>query len=128
MPTLDDIYLAYLDCLNRQAFEELGTFVDDAVEHNGRPFGLSGYRAMLVKDFADIPDLRFEAQILISNATRIAARLLFDCMPKATFMDLPVNGRRVQFSEHVFYEFEHTKIRKVWSIVDKAAIERQLGR
>ncbi|WP_371507034.1 ester cyclase [Agrobacterium sp. NCPPB 925] len=34
----------------------------------------------------------------------------------------------MQFSEHVFYEFEHTKIRKVWSIVDKAAIERQLGR
>lgn len=56
MPTLQDIYLAYLDCLNRQAFDELGTFVADNVEHNGRPFGLSGYRDMLENDFADIPD------------------------------------------------------------------------
>ena len=42
-------------------------------------------------------------------------------------MDLPVNGRRVQFCEHVFYEFEHNKIRRVWSVIDKVAIERQLG-
>ncbi len=126
MPTLQDIYLAYLDCLNRQAFDELGTFVADNVEHNGRPFGLSGYRDMLVNDFTDIPDLRFEAEILVSDATRIAARLSFDCTPKSTFMGLPVNGRRVQFCAHVFYEFEHMKIRSVWSVIDKAAIERQL--
>lgn len=126
MPTLQDVYLAYLDCLNRQAFDELGTFVDDTVEHNGRPFGLSGYRDMLMKDFADIPDLRFEAEILVSDANRIAARLEFNCTPRATFMDLPVNGRQIQFYEHVFYEFEHRKIRKVWSVIDKAAIEYQL--
>lgn len=127
MPTLQDIYLAYLDCLNRQAFDELGTFVADNVEHNGRPFGLPGYRDMLENDFADIPDLRFEAEILVSEATRIAARLPFDCTPKSTFMGLPVNGRRIRFCEHVFYEFEHMKIRSVWSVIDKPAIERQLG-
>lgn len=127
MPTLQDIYLAYLDCLNRQAFDELGTFVADNVEHNGRPFGLSGYRDMLVNDFTDIPDLRFEAEILVSDATRIAARLPFECTPKASFMGLPINGRRVQFCEHVFYEFAYNKIRRVWSVIDKPAIERQLG-
>ncbi|UYZ08999.1 ester cyclase [Agrobacterium salinitolerans] len=127
MQTLNDIYLAYLDCLNRQDFDDLGTFVDDTVEHNGWPFGLSGYRDMLENDFTDIPDLRFEAEILVSEATRVAARLSFDCTPRATFMDLPVNGRRFQFCEHVFYEFEHMKIRRVWSVIDKAAIERQLG-
>ncbi len=127
LQTLSDIYLTYLDCLNHQAFDDLGAFVDDDVEHNGRPFGLSGYRDMLVKDFADIPDLRFKTEILVSDATRIAARLPFDCTPKSTFMDLPINGRRVQFCEHVFYEFEHRKIRRVWSVIDKAAIERQLA-
>ncbi|MGV2114611.1 ester cyclase [Agrobacterium salinitolerans] len=127
MQTLNDIYLAYPDCLNRQDFDDLGTFVDDTVEHNGWPIGLSGYRDMLENDFTDIPDLRFEAEILVSEATRVAARLSFDCTPRATFMDLPVNGRRVQLCEHVFYEFEHMKIRRVWSVIDKAAIERQLG-
>lgn len=82
MQTLNVIYLAYLDCLNHQAFDELGTFVGDNVEHTGRPFGLSGYRDMLVTDFADIPDLRFEAEILVSDATRIAARLPFDLHPQ----------------------------------------------
>ncbi|CUW96860.1 conserved hypothetical protein; NTF2-like [Agrobacterium genomosp. 2 str. CFBP 5494] len=127
LQTLNDIYLAYLDCLNRQAFDELGTFVADNVEHNGRPLGLSGYRDMLVTDFADIPDLRFEAEILVSDATRIAARLTFDCTPRATFMGLPVDGRKVEFCEHVFYEFEQAKIRRVWSVIDKAAIERQIA-
>ncbi len=127
LQTLNDIYLAYLDCLNRQAFDELGTFVADNVEHNGRPLGLSGYRDMLVTDFADIPDLRFEAEILVSDATRIAARLTFDCTPRATFMGLPVDGRKVEFCEHVFYEFEQAKIRRVLSVIDKAAIERQIA-
>lgn len=127
LQTLNDIYLAYLDCLNRQAFDELGTFVADNVEHNGRPLGLSGYRDMLVTDFADIPDLRFEAEILVSDATRIAARLTFDCTPRATFMGLPVDGRKVEFCEHVFYEFEQVKIRRVLSVIDKAAIERQIA-
>ena len=39
---------------------------------------------------------------------------------------LPVNGRRVQFTENVFYEFLDGRIETVWSIIDKAAIESQL--
>lgn len=124
MHSLNVIYLAYLDRLNRQAFDDPDTFVDDTVEHNGRTFGMSGYRDMLVRDFADIPDLRFQAEILVRNVTRIVDRLSFDCTPKSTFMGLPVNGRRVQFCEHVFYDFEQTKICRVWSVIDKAAIER----
>ncbi|WP_105432477.1 ester cyclase [Neorhizobium sp. T6_25] len=123
---LADIYRAYLDCLNRQAWDELGRFVDDDVQHNGRILGLSGYRAMLVKDFADIPDLYFDIQLLVSEPPRLAARLSFDCSPKREFMGLGVNGRRVSFTENVFYEFTGSKISSVWSVIDKAAIEAQL--
>ncbi|MBP2234127.1 putative ester cyclase [Sinorhizobium kostiense] len=41
---LADIYRAYLDCLNRQAWDELGRFVDNEVQHNGLLLRLSGYR------------------------------------------------------------------------------------
>jgi predicted ester cyclase len=41
-------------------------------------------------------------------------------------MGLAVNGERVTFCENVFYEFESGKIRQVWSVIDKAAIEAQL--
>ncbi|NTJ45085.1 SnoaL-like domain-containing protein [Agrobacterium larrymoorei] len=121
-----DIYLAYLDCLNRQAWHELGNFVDDEVKHNGRPFGLEGYRDMLVKDFQDIPDLSFHAEVLVCEPSKIAARLKFDCSPVGVFMALPVNGKRLVFHEHAFYEFKGKKISRVWSVIDKADIERQL--
>ncbi|WP_426442097.1 ester cyclase [Bradyrhizobium genosp. P] len=123
---LADIYRNYIACLNRQDWAQLGQFVDADVRHNGRPFGLSGYRAMLEQDFRDIPDLRFNIDLLVCDTTRAASRLTFDCSPKGEFLGLDVNGRRVSFAENVFYEFRGGKIVQVWSVIDKVAIEAQL--
>ena len=126
--SLSHLYRAYIDCLNRQDWDELGQYVDDEVEHNGRPLKLSGYRDMLVQDFEDIPDLRFNIQLLVANSPPvIAARLAFRCSPKGKFLGLSVNGRTVSFAENVFYEFKLSKIASVWSVIDKAAIEVQLS-
>lgn len=126
MTDLAGIYREYIACLNRQDWPNLGRFVHADAAHNGRPFGLAGYRAMLVQDFQDIPDLRFHIELLLADPPWIASRLAFDCTPRGRFLGLPVNGRRVQFTENVFYEFRDGKVRQVWSIVDKAAIEAQL--
>lgn len=123
---LADLYRRYIDCLNRQDWANLGQHIDDQVEHNGRPFGLSGYRHMLIEDFRSIPDLHFTIDFLVCDPPRIAARLLFDCSPSGTFLGLPVNGQKVTFTENVFYTFHEDKITSVRSIVDKAAIEDQL--
>jgi len=40
---------------------------------------------------------------------------------------LAVYGRKVVFTENVFYRFRQGKIVAVWSVVDKAAIEAQLN-
>ena len=124
--SLSNLYRAYIDCLNRQDWEALGRYVDDEVEHKGRPLKLSGYRDMLVRDFEDIPDLRFNIQLLACSPPLIAARLAFKCSPKGKFLGLSVNGRMVSFAENVFYEFKLSKIASVWSVIDKAAIEAQL--
>ncbi|WBL81880.1 ester cyclase [Bradyrhizobium xenonodulans] len=127
--TRDDLasfYRDYIACLNRQDWPALGQFVHDDVAHNARPFGLTGYRAMLERDFREIPDLRFNIELLISDPPRIAVRLKFDCKPVGTFLGLAVNGKRVSFCENVFYEFSDGKIQQVWSVVDKATIEAQL--
>ena len=121
-----DVYRDYIACLNKQDWPKLGQFVDDEAVHNGRRVGLSGYRDMLVRDFDEIPDLYFNIQMLISDPPYIASRLGFDCTPKGTFLGLPINGKRVSFTENVFYEFRSEKIREVWSVIDKAAIEAQL--
>jgi len=123
---LSDLYRGYIACLNRQDWAMLGRFVDDAVRRNGKPLGLSGYRAMLEKDFEAIPDLAFKIELLVSDPPYIASRLRFDCTPKGMFLGLAVNGKRVSFSENVFYEVGGGKIREVWPIIDKAAIEAQL--
>ncbi|MHC4053892.1 ester cyclase [Bradyrhizobium sp. 25ACV] len=123
---LAGIYRAYIACLNRQDWPALGQFVHDEVAHNSRPLGLSGYRAMLERDFREIPDLQFHIEMLVIDPPRIAARLKFGCTPVGTFLGLAVNGRRVSFCENVFYEFGNDKIRQVWSVIDKTAIEAQL--
>lgn len=119
-------YQAYLDCLNRQAWTELGRYVDAAVEHNGRPLGLAGYQAMLEGDHAAIPDLQFSAHLLVVEPPWLAAQLDFDCTPRGELFGLAVNGRRVRFSEHVFYRFAEGRIREVRSVIDRAAIAEQL--
>jgi predicted ester cyclase len=125
---LSDIYKDYIACLNEQDWPKLRQFIDDEVIYNGQRIGISGYRAMLERDFQEIPDLYFDIELLISEPPYVACRLRFDCTPKREFLGLQVNGKKVSFTENVFYEFRGTKIAEVWSVLDKAAIETQLKR
>jgi steroid delta-isomerase-like uncharacterized protein len=124
--SLAEVYREYIACLNRQDWPNLGRFVGEDVVYNGRRLGLAGYRALLEGDFRAIPDLRFEIRLLVAEPPRVASRLMFDCTPVGTLFGLPVNGRRVRFSENVFYELRDERIAEVWSVIDKAAIEAQL--
>lgn len=119
-------YRDYIACLNRRDWAGLNRFVHEDARHNGRLLGLSGYSAMLQENVHDIPDLSFEIGTLVANPPRIAARLLFDCTPAGVFMGLSVNGRKVAFAEHAFYQYRGGKIWSVQSVIDKAAIEAQL--
>jgi predicted ester cyclase len=123
---LAGVYRDYIACLNKQDWPKLEQFVQDDVHYNGQRIGLSGYREMLERDFREIPDLHFNIHLLISDPPYIASRLGFDCTPKGKFLGLPVNSKRVSFTENVFYEFRSEKIDRVWSVIDKAAIEAQL--
>ncbi|HET6157931.1 MAG TPA: ester cyclase [Dongiaceae bacterium] len=123
---LADVYQGYIACLNEQDWPKLEQFVHDEVHYNGQRIGLSGYREMLERDFHEIPDLYFDVELLMSDPPYIASRLKFDCTPKGKFLGLDVNGKRVRFTENVFYEFRKGTIWQVWSVIDQAAIEAQL--
>ena len=123
---LRSLYRDYIACLNAQDWPRLGQFVHPDAYYNGRLIGLQGYRAMLERDFREIPDLHFEITLLICDPPCVASRLAFDCTPKGAFLGLDVDGRRVRFTENVFYEFQDDRIAQVWSVIDKAAIEAQL--
>ena len=123
---LSKTYRGYIDCLNRQDWRNLGNFIGNEVTYNGKTVGLEGYRAMLERDFREIPDLVFNIHLLMSDPPYIASRLNFDVTPTGEFFGLAINGKKVSFSENVFYEFLDKKIVHVWSIIDRAAIEAQL--
>lgn len=120
------LYRAYIACLNARDWPGLSRFVHPEASHNERPIGLDGYRALLEQDVAEIPDLQFGIALLACEPPMVAARLAFDCTPQGDFLNLPVRGRRVRFTENVFYEYRDGKIWRVSSIIDKAAIEAQL--
>jgi predicted ester cyclase len=124
---LSDQYRAYIDCLNSRDLDKLDKFVCGNVIHNGKEIGLAGYRSMLESNFEDIPDLYFHIDILIESVDHVASRLNFNCQPKGCFLGLSIDGRRVSFSENVFYRYEQRLIKQVWSVIDKAAIEAQLA-
>ena len=123
---LAELYRGYIACLNLRDWLKLEQFVHHDVYYNGQHIGISGYRGMLEQDFDAIPDLYFHVQLLIADPPHIASRLNFDCTPKGRFLGLNVNGKKVSFTENVFYEFQRDKIWQVWSVIDKVAIEAQL--
>ena len=73
--TETDLYRGYIDCLNNQDWQSLHRFVHDEVHYNGDRVGLSGYRAMLERDFSEIPDLYFDVQLLIAEPPFVASRI-----------------------------------------------------
>lgn len=123
---LRKIYQNYIECLNRRDWASLGNFVDTGAVHNDRSLGLAGYREMLEKDVSQVPDLYFTVELLVADEDFVASRLRFNVTPIGAFLGLPVNGRRISFTENVFYKFENGKIAMVWSVLDKSAIEAQL--
>jgi predicted ester cyclase len=125
---LSSVYRGYIGCLNEQDWPRLGHFVQDQVIHNGLQIGLSGYRAMLQKDFDGIPALCFDIRLFVADPPYVASRLHFNCSPKQTFLGLKVNGKKISFTENMIYAFRDEKIIEVWSVIDKAAVEAQLQR
>lgn len=123
---LSEVYRGYIACLNAQDWANLGTFVHDALHYNDRPITVEDYREMLKRDFREIPDLFFDIQLLIADESRVASRLRFDCTPKGSFLGVQVDGKRVVFCENVFYEFREGRIERVWSVIDKGAVEGQV--
>ena len=119
-------YRAYIACLNGRDLDRLGDYVGHFAVHNGNSIGLTGYRAMLEGNYRDIPDLRFNVEIMLTDSSTVASRLRFDCRPRADFLGLRIDGRHVVFHENVFYRFADGKIQEVWSLIDRDEIEKQL--
>ncbi|MGK5685283.1 ester cyclase [Actinoplanes sp. URMC 104] len=125
-PALEHTYRSYLQALNDRRLDDLVHFVHDELTYNGEPMTRADYRDLLAADAAAIPDLVYDARIVVATADRVACRLVFDCTPQREFLGFTPNGARLTFAEHVFYDFRDGRIAAVTSMIDRYAIERQL--
>jgi predicted ester cyclase len=125
---LEARYRAYLQALNDRRLDELAAFVQDELTYNGRAMTREDYRDLIAGDVTAVPDLRYEADIVVASGDRVACRLVFDCTPRGEFLSFAAAGRRLVFAEHVFYRFAGGRIAEVSSMIDRFGIQEQLSR
>ena len=119
-------YRAYLDVLNERRLDDLEGYVHDELTYNGEPFTRRQYQDLIAADIAAIPDLVYDAHVVVASDDQVACRLVFDCTPRHAFLGFTPDGRRLVFAEHVFYRFRDGRIAAVSSLIDRAAIAEQL--
>jgi predicted ester cyclase len=125
---LEATYRAYIAVLNDRRFGELAGYVHDQITYNDQPMTRQQYEDLLTGDVQAIPDLAYQIQTLVVQAGQVACRLWFECTPVREFLGFEPTGARIAFAEHVFYEFEDGRIRRVRSLIDRNAVEQQLRR
>jgi predicted ester cyclase len=124
---LERHYRAYLAALNERRLDDLVDYVQDELTYNGEPMTRRQYQELIAADIAAIPDLVYDADIVVADGDRVACRIVFDCTPEQPFLGFVPDGRRLWFAEHVFYQFRDRRIAAVSSLIDRAAIAVQLG-
>ena len=123
---LEARYRAYLDALNERRLDDLVLYVQDELSYNGEIMTRRQYQDLIAADITAIPDLIFDAHIVVASGDNVACRLVFDCTPQHEFLGFSPNGERLIFAEHVFYHFRGGRIAAVSSLIDHSAIEAQL--
>jgi len=123
---LETRYRSYLDALNERRLDDLMDYVQDELSYNGEKITRRQYQDLIAGDISAIPDLIFDAQIIVATDEHVACRLVFNCTPQQEFLGFSPNGQQLCFAEHVFYHFRDGRIAAVWSLIDRPAIEAQL--
>jgi predicted ester cyclase len=101
--------------------------VADELSYNDQPMTRLQYQRDRQDEADTIPDLRFNVALLAVEGDLVACKLDFDCTPVKTFLGFEPPGHRIQFTEHVFYRFSDELIVAVTSLLDLAAIQRQVS-
>jgi predicted ester cyclase len=122
---LATVYRRYLQCLNERRWNDLHEFVSENLTYNAQPMTLVDYCAARQAEAQAIPDLRFTADLVVTSADTVAARLFFRCTPEQPILGFVPTGTQISFAEHVFYRFHDEKIEQVWSLIDTSAIAAQ---
>ena len=124
---LAERYRAYLDTVNRYAWDELGAFVREDVRLNDEPIGRVAYVARVAAVVDAFDDYRWVIEQLVVDGPHLAARLTDTGTHTGRWLGVEPTGRRVRALELAYYRFDAGLIAEVWSTANDLDVLRQLG-
>lgn len=105
---------------------------DDLIDHNpypGQPPGLAGHNSAVDMIRRAFPDLRFTADVVISDGQFVAGRWTMTGTNTGTFdlFGLPPTGRPVSMTGQEIFRAHDGKLAELWHQEDVPGMLRQLG-
>jgi predicted ester cyclase len=67
---LETCYRAYLAAVNERRLDDLVHYVQDELSYNGETMARRRYQDLIAADIIAIPDLIFDAQIIVASGGR----------------------------------------------------------
>ena len=133
-PELESMYRRWLSEVwehgRTEVADELMT--DDVIDHNpypGQPPGLEGHNWAVAMVRRAFPDLRFTADVVVSDGDLVAGRWTMTGTNTGVFdlFGLPPTGRPVTMTGQEIFRARDGKFAEVWHQEDAPGMLRQLG-
>jgi len=105
---------------------------DDLIDHNpypGQPPGAEGHDWALAMVRRAFPDLRFTADVVVSDGEFVTGRWTMTGTNSGTFdlFGLPPTGRPVTMTGQEIFRVRDGKLAEIWHLEDVPGVLRQLG-
>lgn len=125
MTTLERTWTTYLSYCNDRRLDELGDFVHDELQFNGKTTTLKDYAAAIAASIEAVPDFHWHLEDIVSNDEMVAVRLTDTGTPESEWLGLPSTGRSFTTQELAVYQFRDGKIAEMWFLIDIPAVRSQ---
>jgi predicted ester cyclase len=133
-PELESLYRRWLAEVWEQGRTDVASelMTDDVIDHNpypGQPPGLEGHNWAVAMVRRAFPDLRFTADVVVSDSDLVAGRWTMTGTNTGVFdlFGLPPTGRPVTMTGQEIFRARSGKFAEVWHQEDAPGMLRQLG-
>ena len=89
--------------------------------------GPDAQRSFMAGIFRAFPDIRVEAQQLISQGDLVAVRLTVQGTHRDEFLGIPATGRQIMIQSVETFRVTNDKIAEQWVLMDALGLMQQLG-
>ncbi|MFD3406595.1 ester cyclase [Kribbella sp. NPDC058693] len=120
-------YTRYLAALNERRFEHLVHFYPESLLVNGIHCDRHAHLLDIKRLLSAFPDWHWRLDDLLTDGTRIAARLTTTGTHEGPYDEFAPTHRTVTASEFAHYRITDGRFTEVWFLSDRESVRRQLS-